>query len=373
MLENSLLNFSGAINPVTVQTMQLLVGDESLQFEFVSNQNSTAPIPHNETFNPATKQFTSSAGIIQHKTLGITDVSSSRTASDYKWWSLPEYISAVLDQQEKSYYLYAKVSKTNNTGTFLLSETAIAIEQVSGFYHLLVGILNSENDGDRSYSPMYGYSELTPGRLMIKKLISPSGNVYFDLDKGNGDGEIAGNIKFRASDNSLKTVEQAIDEVEVGGRNLILNTKSSNTQVTFPNGVNYRFFFGLTPISNFGLKAGDSVVLAFNLDGVPAGYYCGASFAVEVNGSVIYAQGAVTYQSGQRAFLSYKLPAGTTRIAPYISMSSAAVGSISFDYNSLKLEKGNKMTGWSPAPEDVTNAINAAQTQPIQQISLYLL
>lgn len=154
---------------------------------------------------------------------------------------------------------------------------------------------------------------------------------------------------------------EIVNEVQVGGRNLILDTKSSNTQVTIPNGVGYRFFFGLTPISNFGLKAGDSVVLAFNLDGVPVGYYCAASFAVEVNGSVIYVNGAVSYQSGQRAFCMYKLPVGTTQIAPYIALNTAAAGSISFNYNSLKLEKGNKATDWSPAPEDVQAEIDNIQ------------
>jgi hypothetical protein len=169
-----------------------------------------------------------------------------------------------------------------------------------------------------------------------------------------------------ALENANKAIQQKLDSlstdkvnaIEVGGKNLILNTTSSNTQVTLSSGVAYHFFFGLTPISNFGLKAGDSVVLAFNLDGVPAGYYCGAAFAVEVNGSVIYAQGAATYQSGQRAVYVYKLPVGTTQIAPYIALNTVAVGSISFDYNSLKLEKGNKATDWSPAPKDTQKVLD---------------
>lgn len=365
MLQNSMLNFSGAINPVTVQTMQLLVGDESLQFEFVANQNSTAPIPHNETFNPATKQFTSAAGIIQHKTLGITDVSSSRTASDYKWWSLPEYVSAVLDQQGKSYYLYAKVSKTNNTGTFILSETAIAIEQVSGFYHLLVGILNSENDGDRSYSPMYGYSELTPGRLMIKKLISPSGNVYFDLDKGNGDGEIAGNIKFRASDNSLKSVEQAIDEVQVGGTNLMQNSK--------------------TPPSDRGAGT-----VEINLDGTwdaidctsynlwfqpymfrPETYYTVSLKCKRIDGEgaaiSVYFDAENDYEvipgtnNISSEYVVYKITrktSSTPATSPFISF-IFPFGRIRVEY--IKVEKGNKATDWSPNPKDVDASILVAK------------
>lgn len=213
MIENSLLNFSGSINPITIQTMHLLLGDESLQFEFVANQNSITPVFHDESYNPTAKQFSSAAGIIQHRTLGIDTMSSSYTASDYKWWSLPAYLSSVLDDSSKSYYLYAKVSKTANTGVFLLSETAIAIEQIAGFYHLLMGILNSENNGDRSYNQMYGFSELTPGRMTIKKIASPSGKVYIDLEKNNGEGEIGGKIVFRSTGGGLKDVDEAITEV----------------------------------------------------------------------------------------------------------------------------------------------------------------
>lgn len=213
MIQDSLLNFSGSINPITVQTMHLLLGDESLQFEFVANQNSTTPISHSEDYNATTKQFTSAAGVIQHRTLGIDTMSSSYKASDYKWWSLPAYVSAVLDDSSKSYYLYAKVSKTANTGVFLLSETAIALEQIAGFYHLLMGILNSENNGDRSYNQMYGFSELTPGRMTIKKIASPSGKVYIDLEKNGGEGEIGGKIVFRSTGGGLKDVDEAITEV----------------------------------------------------------------------------------------------------------------------------------------------------------------
>ena len=150
---------------------------------------------------------------------------------------------------------------------------------------------------------------------------------------------LQGALDLKASQSDIDT---AINAIEVGGRNLILNTKSSNTQVNIPSGTNYHFFFGLTPISNFGLKAGDSVVLTFNLDGVPAGYYCGGAFAVEVDGSVRYVQGSITYQSGQQVVHGYKLPVGTTKIAPYIALNTGSVGSISFNYNSLKFEKGNK-------------------------------
>ena len=144
MLEDALLNFSGSINPITIQTMQLLVGDESLQFRFVRSKAVPVQVSHNITYNTSTKVLHSPAGIIQHMTLGIKSVSSEHKPEEYKFWDMAEYNSPALIAPEKKYYLYAVCSKENQTGTFLLSETAIKMEQIAGYYHLLTGILNSE-------------------------------------------------------------------------------------------------------------------------------------------------------------------------------------------------------------------------------------
>lgn len=182
MLEASLLeNFTGSISPIAVQTMSLLVGDESLQFRFVNSKTSPVQVAHSIVYNNETKQLTAEAGIIQHMTIGIGSVSSSHKASEYKYWDMSAYTSGRLDDGSKKYYLYAKVSKTAQTGVFTLSENSIKLDGVSGFYHLLVGVLNSEYDGERSFVTLYGFSELLPGRLTTDRVVSGDGNSFFDL------------------------------------------------------------------------------------------------------------------------------------------------------------------------------------------------
>ena len=182
MLEDALLdNFTQSISPITIQTMQMLVGDESLQFRFVNSKTNPVAVFHNVTYDAANKQLHVPAGIIQHMTLGIDTISSTHAASEYKYWDVAEYTSARLDDGTKKYYLYAKVSKTAQTGEFLLSETAIKMEAVTGYYHLLVGILNSEYDGERSFATLYGFSEILPGRVTTDKVVSGDGNSYFDM------------------------------------------------------------------------------------------------------------------------------------------------------------------------------------------------
>ena len=205
MLEDSMLdNFTNSINPLTVQTMMMLIGDESLQFRFVASKTDLTAVGDGITYDNTAKQLHIPHGFIQHMTLGIGTISSSHADSEYKVWEMNEYLSPYLDNGAKKYYLYAKVSRTDTTvkGDFLLSDRAIKMTDVAGYYHLLVGILNSEYDGERSYVSLYGFSEILPGRITTDKIVSSDGKTYFDLLQG----EIGGNIKFIASDGSLKDV-----------------------------------------------------------------------------------------------------------------------------------------------------------------------
>ncbi len=205
MLEDSMLdNFTNSINPLTVQTMMMLVGDESLQFRFVASKTDLTAVNDGITYDNAAKQLRIPHGFIQHMTLGIGTISSSHADSEYKVWEMSEYLSPYLDNGEKKYYLYAKVSRTDTTAKsdFLLSDRAIKMNDVAGYYHLLIGILNSEYDGERSYVSLYGFSEILPGRITTDKIVSSDGKTYFDLLLG----EIGGNIKFASTDGSMKDV-----------------------------------------------------------------------------------------------------------------------------------------------------------------------
>ena len=209
MLEDAMLNFSGSINPITVQTMAALVGDESLQFRFVASKTNLTKVAYSITYDQVNKQLHCPHGYLQHMTLGINTISSEHKAGEYKVWEMNEFVSAVLADPKKKYYLYAKVSSSSTTtkGNFLLSETAIEMNAVSGYYHLLTGVLNSEYEGARSYVDLYGFTEILPGRITTDKIVSTDGKTYFDLSLG----EIGGNIKIKAGSSGLEN----FDEYEV--------------------------------------------------------------------------------------------------------------------------------------------------------------
>lgn len=186
MLNDSLLNFSQSVSPITVQTMAMLVGDESLQFRFVESKSKLSPIEFLITYDNTTKQLHCPHGYLQHMTLGISTISSTHADSEYKVWEVAEYLSPVLDDDSKKYYLYAKVSRTdtNAKGEFTISETAIDMDAVDGYYYLLVGILNSAYDDERSYVNLYGFTEILPSRITTDKVISADGKSWLDLNTG---------------------------------------------------------------------------------------------------------------------------------------------------------------------------------------------
>lgn len=208
MLEQALLeNFTNSINPIAVQTMAMLVGDESLQFRFVnSNLN---PIQYHITYNQETKQLIAPATVLQHMTLGIDTITSNRDKNTYKHWTMSGYTSPVLDQISQKYYFYAKVPTGTGTGEFVLSPTAIGMNDVSGYYHLLVGVLNSEYDGERSFATLYGFTEVLPGRITTDRIVSADGKTYFDL----ANSIIGGNIRFRSTNGTDKNVSDLEDEL----------------------------------------------------------------------------------------------------------------------------------------------------------------
>ncbi|SEF85908.1 NHL repeat-containing protein [Parabacteroides chinchillae] len=194
MLENAISGFSASINPITIQTMAMLIGDESLQFRFVNNKTSPTEIYPNFVYNQQTKVFTVPATILQHMTLGISKMSSSHTASEYKYWNMSAYTSPVLDDTT-AMYLYSKCSKSGTTGTFLLSKTPYKMDPGDGYYYFLTGALSSEYEAERSFVTVYGFTEILPGRITVGMIVSPDGQTYFNVAQG----EFGGKFVFKSA------------------------------------------------------------------------------------------------------------------------------------------------------------------------------
>ena len=396
MLEDSMLdNFTNSINPLTVQTMMMLVGDESLQFRFVASKTNLTAVSDGVTYDDAAKQLHIPHGFIQHMTLGIGTISSYHADSEYQVWEMNEYLSPYLNNGEKKYYLYAKVSRTNTAikGDFLLSDRAIKMNDVAGYYHLLVGILNSEYDGERSYVSFYGFSEILPGRITTNKIISSDGKTYFDLLQG----EIGGRIVFKSSSGKNKTLPELelsssedaqqkadaakqaaiaaaaadaadkVNAVQVGSVNLI--DGSEEITITAPSNAAYsykRLPLHVRPGDKFALSVKSIEILA----GTPAG------FTLNISGSDYENTLAGGYITLANRTAVYKIPENVMEQDGWLLVYAGEHGKTngnSVAYREVMLVKGNRPAlTWSPslndqkdytdkAVEEVQGQIDAAQ------------
>lgn len=214
MLQEAFDGYTEGINPVTIETMSLLVGNEALQFKFTATRDSLSAVPCPLSYNNDTKQLSSVPASLIHLTLGIDTITTqSMPAGSYMSWDLPEWYSAQLDDPSKRYYVYAKVSVTaGGEATYLLSETAIGMSEVEGYCHLLIGIINSEYVGARDFVTVYGFTEVLPGQITTDIIRDADSNLIIDLLNAritarNG-AKIIGDVEFGTNSTGLSNLSE---------------------------------------------------------------------------------------------------------------------------------------------------------------------
>lgn len=207
------VDFDESIKPITVQTMQAVVGDDSLQYWFTDSLTSDTEIDPPLVWNASAKRLECGLSYILHRTVGVTEVRADGTEGS-RWTVTSATLTTdndgnVLDA-DSYYYLYIKAA-ANGTASFALSKKAMKMNAGDGAYNFLVGILNSEYKGGRSFAPMYGFTEISPGRMTVNRIVSNDGSTYFDLVNG----VIGGNIKFLGSGGKERDVSDL--ETDVNG------------------------------------------------------------------------------------------------------------------------------------------------------------
>lgn len=224
MLEAALSDkFTNRINPIAVETMSMLVGDERLQYQFVSAPGNTEAVPHNIIWNSETRQLIAPAGTIQHLTLGINSISPQHEASEYRYWNVESYESSILDNTRGKYYLYIRAKKESAgqsaaQAVFRLSSKTHALDE-GNYYWFLVGILNSEYDGERSFVTLYGFSEVLPGRITTDRIATASGDSYFDML--NGAMKLKDKLQYNIDGNEELKIKGVIVQSQSGQQSYI--------------------------------------------------------------------------------------------------------------------------------------------------------
>lgn len=213
--------FSNGISPITVQTMQLLVGDKSLQFEFgkaTTDASDNVTAFDKQPWSPYWTEegklvcplvFQDGTDVIMRHRYYTTENGNEGIVKEFTDAEFPYWQFAANTQHEFTpaheqypYYLYIYAPKTAVTqhigkvvdyATFELveiNETAELPTDTPTHYCLLAGILNSEQNGTRSYTNVYGTVEITGGQIRLDTAISIDGDRYIDFINGLIKGDV---------------------------------------------------------------------------------------------------------------------------------------------------------------------------------------
>ena len=347
-VEEAFPEYTQSIIPATVQTMMALVGNKAGQFAFVANKTNPITVPHTLYFDRNNKQINAGSGWIKHYTLGTTDIKPSHSAADYKYWYVSSFVSGRLDDKAKSYYLYIKANKAIETAEFVLSETKIDMEQEAGFYHFLYATVNSEYDGERGIAQFNGFTEITGGQMVTNRIASGNGQqfiaLYDDRIEINAHLQISesNKLEFKQLVNpDLQSLESRLKQysneqtsnIQVGGRNFVLNSKPRITQT----------FSSFVPIAWYDLSQ--------NLE-------IGATYIFTLKNHKTIPRTFLwdTDWPNAREIIN-GIPFSVSRTYKKLLVHTQNP-SYECDFEMLKIEKGNKPTDWSPAPEDLENKID---------------
>ena len=262
--------FGDSISPVTARTMQLMVGDKSLQFVFVASPTATGSVTHNVTWDESRGILHADSGYLRHMTLGINTLSADHKPSEYKTWTLPAYDYAVRTDQ-KTIHLYAKVERNGANGVFFATDTAKAMEAEAGYYYLYLGMLSQAPN--RAFTPLYGFTEVLPSQIRTERITSADGRTSINLNTGE---IVSDKIKFRHPDGGEKSypsdyLHEAIKEgsTEIQG-GLVLGSiigakNNAGAVASYLSGVANLPAFA-AGVTHFG-KPNEARVVAINHDG----------------------------------------------------------------------------------------------------------
>lgn len=234
MLQNAVEGYTGGINPITIETMALLVGNEALQFRFTqSREDLTALEGCPLKYNAETKRMEATPCALVHLTYQIDDITAQniRKASEYWSWDMDDWpTSRILtdEDKDKGFYVYAVVENNEKLkggiGSYSLEESPVGMRdklESEGVLYLLVGILNQEYAGTREFLPLYGFTQILPAQITTDMIRSADGSCYFDL----ANNEIGGVIKFKAGSEG---------ELNIGAQNLLRNSGFTGDYLSEP-------------------------------------------------------------------------------------------------------------------------------------------
>lgn len=195
--------YTDKIKPASIDTMALSVGAKAMQFGL-----------QNTVFQPNylgnANRIVYNGGVLTHYTIK-EDAAVSWILSDG---------DIELANEKQAYYIYAKCSKKDNSGSIIFSHVQKKTDGDANYYHFFIGVLNSVDSElkARSLALTYGFTMINGRFIKTGRIESADGTTYFDLDNS----EIGGKICF-TKNGQKKTLEEIANE-SLESKDFINNT-----------------------------------------------------------------------------------------------------------------------------------------------------
>lgn len=182
------------------------------------------------------------------------------------------------------------------------------------------------------------------------------------------------NTNVSKAQKSADNAQSDIDGLELGGRNLLLGTSNNPEDLSVAQ---YYAVLGSRPISELGLVSGDSVTMSVWYH-VPESNTKSVGLRFQTFNSSSDRSGGTSssyIQPGETKQLVYTYVMTDDLLARNRFEVLAQSGNTTTDltetveYWGLKLEKGNRATDWTPAPEDMATAEEAGHAQETANIA----
>lgn len=193
------------IRPNSIDTNMLTVGSKSQQFVLID-------VVLQANVGGYANRFNAGAGTLAHLTIDDTQI---------RQWSMPftEFTLA----SNKGYYLFAKCSKTGDSGSWYMTQEQLKFEPTEdpNNYYFQVGILSSlySDDNFRDFATTYGFTRINGNTITTGRIVTSDGECYLDLD-GN---------KFRIGDSSSSIDWNVSNAKQLTLKNVVLMSGSGDT------------------------------------------------------------------------------------------------------------------------------------------------
>ncbi|MDM1551562.1 phage tail protein [Empedobacter falsenii] len=309
------------IKPLSIDTKMLSVGARSQQFQIKDVQMS---IVDNSTVR-------NTSGQMVHFTISDSERVWNILAAQIN------NISAVFN------YIYLRCQREGNQASFLITTEQIKFDTDPNFYHFEYGYLSSIMEGFRKIKTSYGFSTINGGEITSGKILGQNGDLFIDIDNR----KVVGKIEFTSDSPAFNQVK---DSIQIGGRNLIIGlSKHYETSIGW-------YYFSLSE----RLIEGESYFLSGDINN-PNGSVL--AVGLNLNNGVNF--NLISLPLNQ----SFIATAQMTWLDKFCLAVQTENGIVNF--SNFKLEKGNKSTDWTPAPEDVEVNILQSKSDSINASKAY--